>query len=260
MSIASHMKTVAFIQARMGSSRLPNKVMQDLGGCPMLERVVKRSLCAKRLDAVVVVTSHSHQDDAIFNFCAEKNWPCFRGHETDVLDRYYQAAVKYNANIVVRITADCPLINPALIDRMVQALHENSSLDYVNNRLPPLSFPRGQEMDVLTFSTLEKIWHEDDNPRWREHVTPYIYNHPAQFSIHTIRNAEDHSWMRWTVDIPEDLDFARCVYTHFKNADFTYEDLIAALQDHPEWQALNSDVPGKSLPYVLKDADSLFSV
>ena len=247
------MDTTAFIQARMGSSRFPRKVMQDLAGATMLERVVTRSLLSKQLDAVVIVTSQAQQDDAIYEFCKQKGWACFRGHEDDVLDRYYQAAKTYQSELVLRITADCPLIDPAIIDQMIQVMKKDPSLHYVNNRLPPLSFPRGQEMDLLTFDTLEKIWRLDKNPRWREHVTPYIYNHPDQFRIYTLRNSQDHSTMRWTVDTPQDLDFVRCVYAHFKHANFSYAELLKVLNDNPKWQNLNRSAPGKSLPYIFED-------
>lgn len=245
------MNVVAIIQARMGSSRLPGKVLQDLAGQPMLARVFHRASRADTLDRVVIATSTAKQDDAIETMCNTHSWPIFRGNEDDVLDRYYQAAQHYKADIIVRITADCPLIEPRIIDSLVDPICTHP-LDYVNNRLPPISFPRGMEMDVMTCKTLQSVWKKDKNPKWREHVTPYIYNHPECYRIHTVRNDQNHAHLRWTVDAPEDLIFVRKIYDHFQTDTFTYQDILNVLDAHPEWLDINRSPKKLSLPYVIE--------
>lgn len=245
------MNVVAIIQARMGSSRLPGKVLQDLAGQPMLARVFNRASRANALNLVTIATSTSPQDDEIEAFCHAHEWPVFRGNETDVLDRYYQAAQHFQADIIVRITADCPLIEPDIINSLIEPIC-NQPLDYVNNRLPPISFPRGMEMDVMTYETLTSVWKNDTNPKWREHVTPYIYNHPKQYRIHTVRNTQNHSHLRWTVDAPEDLIFAQKIYKHFQTDTFVYQDILDLLDTHPDWLEINRTIKKLSPPYIIE--------
>jgi spore coat polysaccharide biosynthesis protein SpsF len=243
------MRVVAIIQARMGSTRLPGKVLLGLAGEPMLARVVNRSQRAEMLDDVVVATTTKPADEAIVELCAARGWPCFRGSEDDVLDRYYRAAVRYQADVVVRITSDCPLIEPEIVDRIVREFLENGPLDYASNRLPPRTFPRGQEVDVVAFDALEVAWREDDNPAWREHVTPYIYRHPEKFRIRAVVNDVDYSSMRWTVDTSEDLDFARRIYNHFGHDRFSWQEVLAVLERHPEWLEINRHVVQKEVKW-----------
>lgn len=239
------MKIVGIIQARMGSTRLPGKVLLDLAGEPMLARVVNRVRRATTLNKVVVATP----DREITDLCALRGWPCSCGSEEDVLDRYYQAALAYDADVVVRVTADCPLIDPEMIDQIVREFLAHD-LDYVTNRLPPRTFAVGQELDVITFEALKRAWHEDDNPKWREHVTPYIYHHPEKFKIKTVGCSVDYSSIRLTVDTPEDLDFVRHIYNHFGHDRFTWHELLALLQKHPEWLEINKHVEQRGVRYV----------
>jgi len=241
------MKTVAIIQARLSSTRLPGKVLKDICGETMLARVVHRTQRATLLDEMVVATTTLSSDDVIVIECERLGIPVFRGSELDVLDRYYRAAKKYQAEVVVRITADCPLLAPEIIDQVVGIFREKDSLDFVSNRLPPRTFPRGQEVDVMSSNALERAWRKDDNPTWREHVTPYIYNHPEKFKIVTVTNAEDYSWMRWTVDTAADLDFVRCIYEHFGKNNVSWHEIIAWLEDHPEVTEINQHVVQKEL-------------
>lgn len=235
-------RIVAIIQARMGSTRLPGKVLMDLAGEPMLARVVKRTMRAQMLDEVVVATTVQPADEAIVRLCSERGWPCFRGSESDVLDRYYQAAKRHRADIVVRITSDCPLIEPEIVDLVVREYLEKGPLDYVSNTLPPRTFPRGLDVEVMSFEALERAWHEDSNPAWREHVTPYIYRHPEKFALRAVVNDKDYSHMRWTVDTSEDLSFVRLIYEHFGHDDFSWRDVLALLDEHPEWLEINKRV------------------
>ena len=240
------MKIVAIIQARMGSSRLPGKVLMDLAGEPVLVRCVNRICRARSINEIVVATTSKPADDAILNLCRQKNWPCFRGSEEDVLDRFYHTAIKWRADVVVRITSDCPLIEPIIVDQVVQDfLKRQPKVDYVSNSLPPRTFPRGLETEVIGLNVLERAWREDQNPAWREHVTPYIYKNPALFQIYSVTHARDYSHMRWTVDTSEDLDFVRRIYDHFGQDLFSWEEVLALLEVHPEWLEINRHVQQK---------------
>jgi len=240
------MRIVAIIQARMGSSRLPGKVLMDLAGEPVLVRCVNRICRARSINEIVVATTSKPADDAILNLCRQQNWPCFRGSEEDVLDRFYHTAIKWRADVVVRITSDCPLIEPIIVDQVVQDfLKRQPKVDYVSNSLPPRTFPRGLETEVIGLNVLERAWREDQNPAWREHVTPYIYKNPALFQIYSVTHARDYSHMRWTVDTSEDLDFVRRIYDHFGQDLFSWEEVLALLEVHPEWLEINRHVQQK---------------
>ena len=187
----AHKRVVAIIQARTGSTRLPGKVLEDLMGQPMLACVVNRTRRAKKLDAVVVATTTQPVDDAIVGLCKERGWPFFRGSEEDVLTRYYQAALAFKADVIVRITSDCPLIEPEIIDRVVnEFLVYYPKVDYVSNTLVR-TFPLGLDVEVMSFGALKRAWQEDHNPAWREHATPYICRHPEKFKIRNVANDTD---------------------------------------------------------------------
>lgn len=240
------MKIVAIIQARMGSTRLPGKVLLDLAGEPMLARDMHRLARAQTLDDVVVATTIKSTDDAIVALCQERNWPYFRGSEADVLDRYYRAAQEYQADVVVRVTSDCPLIEPDVVDRVVQEfLERQPEIDYASNTAPERTFPRGLDTEIMSFEALARAWREDKNPAWREHVTPYIWRHPELFETYNVLNEEDLSYMRWTVDTPEDLALARRIYEHFGHDQFSWHEVLAVLVQHPAWLEINRDVHQK---------------
>lgn len=239
------MKVVAIIQARMGSTRLPRKVLEDLAGEPMLARVVNRTRRAKTLDTVIVATTTQPNDAAIVSLCKERGWPFFRGSEVDVLDRYYRAALVFKADVVVRVTSDCPLIEPLIIDEVVQEfLSHHPEVDYVSNSLER-TFPRGLDVEVISFAALERAWQEDSDPALREHVTPYIWRHPEKFKILNVANDVDYSHMRWTVDTIEDLTFVRKIYDHFQNDTFTWGEVLHLLEMHPKWLEINRHVQQK---------------
>lgn len=242
------MKVVAIIQARMGATRFPGKVMEDLAGDPMLARVVNRTRRAQTLNSIMVATTTQPADDVIVNLCETQGWPFFRGSEEDVLDRYYQAALAFQADVIVRITSDCPLIEPEIIDQVVNKfLDYYPDVDYVSNSLQR-TFPQGLDVEVISFDALRKAWQEDHNPKWREHVTPYIRRHPEKFRIRNLANDTDYSNMRWTVDTIEDFTFVRKIYEHFRGDTFNWEEVLQLLEDHPEWLEINRHIQQKAAP------------
>ncbi len=240
-------KVVAVIQARMASTRLPGKVMLDLAGEPMLVRVLNRTKRAGMLDEVVVATTTGPEDDSIVDLAATYGWPSFRGSEEDLLDRYYRAANRYSADVVVRVTSDCPLVEPILIDEIVRDFMEKGPVDYASNTFPSRTFPRGLDVEVIAFDALERAWREDKNPAWREHVTPYIYRHPKEFCLRPVVHDKDYSYMRWTVDTADDLALIRKIYDHFGHDEFSWEDVLSLLEEKPELLEINSHVLQKGV-------------
>jgi len=233
------MKTVALIQARMSSRRLPGKVLRDISGQPMILHVLRRARQASSIDSVAVITSVHEDDDAIKDLCAKNRLACFRGSLDDVLDRYYQAARYFQADIVVRLTADCPLLDPRIINKVVQAFHQDA-FDYVSNTLD-CTYPDGLDTEVFRFAALEKAWQEARLPSEREHVTAYIYKHPELFRLGSVKQEPDLSALRWTVDTPQDLDFVRMIYRLINKVDFGMQEILTLLQAHPEIMQVNAD-------------------
>jgi spore coat polysaccharide biosynthesis protein SpsF len=231
------MKTIALIQARMSSSRLPGKVLQDIAGQPMLMRVIRRAQQARSVDSVAVITSTQGEDDAIERLCQENGIACFRGSLDDVLDRYYQAAIYYQADFVVRLTADCPLLDPIIIDKVVQTFHQGT-FDYVSNALE-CTYPDGLDTEIFRFGALERAWNEARLKSEREHVTAYIYNHPELFQLGSVRQEPDLSSWRWTVDTSRDLEFVRAIYNFFKREEFGMDEILKLLKAYPEVAQLN---------------------
>lgn len=232
------------VQARMGSTRLPGKVLLDIAGRPMLERVLSRLDRARSVESVLVATSVLPRDDVLAAFCAERGRPCFRGDQDDVLDRYYQAAKSVGATEIVRVTSDCPFIDPEVVDAVVEA-RRRAGADYASNTLEPRTFPRGLDVEVFTFAALERAWREDKSPAWREHVTPYLYRAPS-FRLEAVTNDADLSGCRWTVDTPEDLDFARRAYAELPEA-FGWRDVLALLARRPELAEINRHIEQKKV-------------
>lgn len=242
------MRVVALIQARMGSTRLPGKVLMDLAGATMLERVVRRTLRAQRLSTVVVATTTHKRDQLIVDLCHRIGIPVTRGSELDVLDRYYQTAIDYAAEIIVRITSDCPLIEPEIIDQLITRFLElQPDLDYLSNSLPPKTFPRGLDVEVMRSQALKRAWEEDGDLSSREHVTPYLYRHPELFRIQGYWYDEDLSYMRWTVDTPEDLKLLRLIFTSFNDDRFTWQEVRNLLEENQDWLRINSHIRQKPI-------------
>ena len=240
------MRVVAIIQARMGSSRLPGKVLQDIGGSTMLARVVRRTQRAASLDEVIVATTVETDDEVIVAECKRLSVPVFRGDKEDVLDRYYQAAQAYHAAIIVRITSDCPLIEPEVVDQVVRACLD-AQADYASNTLQR-TYPRGLDTEVMTLSALELAWRQATEPYQRIHVTPYLYQHPDQFKLLSVTDDQDHSRYRWTVDTPDDLAFVREVYRRLDNDDaIRWTQVLDLLEREPALLRINTGVPQKEL-------------
>lgn len=241
------MTTVAIIQARMGSSRLPGKVLMDLGGRTMLERVVERARRAATLDEVVVATTTDPADDAVAALAARRGWGVFRGSQDDVLDRYVQAARAFDAEEIVRLTSDCPLLDPEVIDLVVSTRHDRRA-DYCSNVLRRRTFPRGLDAEAFTRAALERAHHEATAPHEREHVTPYLYGHPELFSLAAVEADDDESRHRWTVDTPEDMALARAVVSELgPEGPRGWREVVALLAVRPEIVALNAHVAQKPL-------------
>jgi len=244
---------IAIIQARMGSSRLPGKVLRDLGGEPVLARVINRVLRAKTLTGVVVATTTDPVDDPIAAFCQQQAVPVFRGSQFDVLDRYYQAAREHHADVVVRITADCPMIDPQEIDRVVTAFLEGA-YDFAANRLPPpaqRTSPIGMDTEVCSFAALTQAWQNATEPYEREHVMPYLYDTSGRFRVKIVETEPSLGHLRFTIDTEEDLQVARAIYAAFGNRDdFSLAELLEQNALHPQWQASLAGVRHKSLTEV----------
>lgn len=240
------MMTVAIIQARMGSSRLPGKVLMDLGGRTMLERIVRRVRRCKRVDQVAVATSVSPLDDRIVTKCEQIAVPVFRGSELDVLDRFMGAARAFQADVCIRITADCPLIDPEVTDYIIDRFWQaNPAVDYASNKIPQ-SYPRGLDTEVFTLSALERAWQRASRPYERAHVTVYIYEHPEQFKLLSITSDVDRADWRWTVDTIEDLKFVREIYDRLGPDDqFSWRDVLSLLDREPALRKINSHVRQK---------------
>lgn len=227
-------KIVAIVQARIGSSRLPQKVLEDIEGQTMLERVVNRVRESEKLDLVAVATTYKEGDNAIDDICTEHGWSCFRGREDDVLDRYYRSACLFGADIIVRITSDCPLIDPRLIDKVVEkflSLYPN--IDYVSEGLINRMFPRGLDTEVISFEALQSEW--QSSTKWREHVTLNLRKNIERYRWAEICSDKNYSNMRWCVDTADDLEFVRKVYRHFGDRMFYWEDVVRLLEEHPDW-------------------------
>ncbi|MBD2201238.1 glycosyltransferase family protein [Calothrix sp. FACHB-1219] len=246
------MKTVAIIQARMGSTRLPGKVMKELCGQTVLAHVICRVKACSLIDEVVVATTTLNTDDAIVTEAEKCGVKWFRGSEEDVLARYYLAAKQYSADVVVRVTSDCPLFDPEVLSQMLEYFKDETSegleIDYLSNCLNR-SYPRGLDAEVFTFGVLEKTFQAAQKPYEREHVTPYIYEHPEIFALHNQTYDEDISNYRWTLDTEEDWKLIQAVYADLyqEGEIFTTDEVIALLTAKPELLNLNIHVKQKEL-------------
>lgn len=242
------MTTAAFIQARMGATRLPGKPLLKVLGRPLLSYLIERLKRAKSLDEVIVVTSTSPRDDAIETEALKNGVKCFRGSEENVLERFYQAAQHYHPEVIVRITADCPLIDPAVIDAAVNSF-KLGPYDYVSNALER-TYPRGMDVEVFSFKALAESYLNAKENYEKEHVTPYIYRHPQNFVIGHQKQPENHSEWRWTVDTQEDFAVVSKLLASLypKKPNFTLHDLTTLFLQHPEWLAMNSHIIQKTLP------------
>lgn len=243
------MTTALIVQARMTSTRLPGKVLLPIAGRPMLSYQIERLRRAHAQDVLVVATTVNASDDPIVEFCAAEGVRCTRGAELDVLRRYSDAATVVGADVVVRVTSDCPLIEPDVVDHVIRVFKAGQgNLDYVSNMLEP-SYPSGMAVEVMSGRALSEANAEATSPVDREHVTPYLYRNPHRYHLKSVRLDVDLSANRWTVDTPEDFELVRriveSIYPH--SPDFRIKDVLALLEQHPQWRALNQHVRQKAL-------------
>ena len=262
-------RVIAIIQGRMNSSRLPGKILADIAGQPMLQRVfIRTSRSATVTETIFATTTHS-SDDPVVEYCDFSGIPFTRGSQFDVLDRYYQTAKGAKADIVVRITADCPVIDPNLIDDVVNTLLEDQ-YDFVCNRLPPpyhRTYPIGLDVEACTFKVLEKAWKGAKEPQHREHAMPYLYEgvelttvnsqlqtgiSPRGFKVALLHHPTDFGEYRWTVDTPKDLEFMRQIYKRFNGRDdFSWKEVLDLVHNEPQLMQINANSQHKTL----KDID-----
>jgi len=285
-------RVIAIIQGRMSSSRLPGKILAEIAGQPMLQRVFARTSRAATVTETIFATTTDASDDPVAEYCDFSGIPFTRGSLFDVLDRYYQSAVQTRADVVVRVTADCPVIDPDLIDDAVNAIWGRLegmpevlgqvdrpllpdelvfAADFVCNRLPPpfdRTYPIGLDVEVCTFVALQKAWKDSTETFHREHVMPYLYEgvklSPVNrqlslgvsahgFRIGMLNHTTDFGDYRWTVDTPEDLEFMRQVYDHFDGRDdFTWKEVLELIHREPQLMQINANIKHKTL----KDIDT----
>lgn len=234
------MNVVAIIQARMSSTRLPGKVLMELAGTPVLQHVVSRIKACKTIDQVVVATSADESDDPIEAWCFAHEVQSYRGSLNDVLDRYYQAANQCNADAIVRITADCPAIDPTIVDEVVMAYLAGG---YEFFGLAG-EFPDGLDCTVFAFSAIERAWKEAKLPSEREHVGPYIEKNPRLFKSGGLKKFVGLSHHRWTLDEPRDLKFLEIIFSrlHQTNNLFLANDVLALLNAEPDLLKINGSI------------------
>lgn len=266
-----HPRTVTIIQARMGSSRLPGKVLLDIAGRPMLGWVFERARRAHLVDEVILATTTDPSDDPVAQYCQKSGYTHTRGSLGDVLDRYYQAARSCHAEVVVRVTADCPLIDPDLIDDVIrvflgeppevanrleisEALASSSRqsqfpFDFAANRLPPpfkRTYPIGLDVEVCSFQALERAWQEATQTFEREHVMPYLYSQPGRFRFVQLQHEPDYGSLRWTVDTAQDLALIQAIFERLPDPlSSTWKDVLHIVQNDPSLSELNAHIEAK---------------
>lgn len=235
-------RIVVFVQARMGSVRLPGKAIKNVLGKELLARMVDRIKRASTVDDAVVITSTNESDVAVAGVCEANGILCFRGSELDLLDRHYLAAIRYEADFVVKIPSDCPLTDPKIIDQVVSLWLENQDqYDYVSNYHPP-TFPDGLDVEGCPISILEIAWMNASKPHEREHTFPYIWDNPGRFRIGNVFNPLGNLFMshRWTLDYDEDFQFISRIYEEFKGKElFLMDDILDLLARKPEIHEIN---------------------
>jgi len=244
------MKTLIVIQARMSSSRLPNKVMLPVAGAPLLQRMIERVMATKGNYEIVVATTSEPEEEPIRSLCRKINVRCFEGHSTDLLDRHYKVAKQEKADVVVKIPSDCPLIDPAVIERVLRVFYNgNKGYDFVSN-LHPATYPDGNDVEAISFSTLETAWHEATKDYEREHTTPFIWERPERFRIANViwETGMNYSMShRWTIDYSEDYEFIKAVYDELWSdmyPNFSLYEILALLDAKPEMHSINSKYAG----------------
>jgi len=237
----------AIIQTRMTSTRLPGKVLENIAGKAMVWHVINRLSFSKKIDDIILAIPTTKESNVLEDFARDHNLKCFRGSEEDVLLRFYGAAKEFGCDVIVRVTSDCPLIDPEIVDLIIEKYQK---VDYASNTLER-SFPRGLDAEVFSFSVLEKAHKEAKEYYQREHVTPYIYEHPEIFKLYSVK-AEGklkRPDLRLTVDTKEDLELVREIYKHLYNPQkiFLTKEVIDLFERNPELSEINNNIKQKSL-------------
>ena len=246
------MALTAIIQARISSSRLPGKVLRLIQNKPMLYHVVNQTKQSKFIKRIIIATTNLPQDKKIVDFCKKNNLEYFRGSQRDVLDRYYKCAKKFGCDPIVRITSDCPLLDPKVIDRVIRKFRKNN-FDYISNNVEKVNgkwknsscnYPQGMTVEISSFSTLQKAWKEAKKPSEREHVYPYIQFNPKLFKISSIKNTVDLSHIRCTVDKTQDFLFVREIFKRVpkKKTVVQINNILSIIKKEPQLLKLNSDI------------------
>ncbi|HZG15377.1 MAG TPA: glycosyltransferase family protein [Candidatus Bathyarchaeia archaeon] len=241
------MRNVVIIQARMGSTRLPGKVMKMLSGKTVLAHVVERALAIPGVDEVLIATTIKHEDDRIVEESQRLQIPVWRGSEADVLSRYYDAAIHTKADVIMRITSDCPLLDPEVSGHVLKTFHDNPETDYVSNTIVR-RFPRGLDTEVFSFQALEAAYQETNESYYREHVTPFLYENQQRFRCQSVDGEEDYSHYRWTLDTSEDWNLIQHIYRELyqENTLFSWTKGIELMKRRPDLFKINSQIEQKS--------------
>jgi len=240
-------KVAAIIQARMGSTRLPGKILKKVLDKTLLEYQIERVKRANTIDEIIIATTTKESDDQIVRLCQQLSIPYYRGSEEDVLSRYYEAATKFNVDVIVRLTSDCPIIDSNVINKVVGHYLENQNqYDYVSNTLTR-TYPRGMDTEVLSYEGLKRDHEQARERTYREHVTAYIYHHPDQFRLCNVLNEKDESKHRWTVDTEEDFQLVeRIISTIYpENNFFNMSDVLHLMDQNPTWFDINNHIEQK---------------
>jgi spore coat polysaccharide biosynthesis protein SpsF len=244
------MTPLIVVQARTGSSRLPNKVLLPLAGKPLLQRLIERIHAARTPRRLVVATTTGHDDDPVRALCGQMGIPVFSGHPTDLLDRHYKTALHFGAEAVVKIPSDCPLIDPEVIDRVLRCYADaREPFDYLSN-LHPATYPDGNDVEVMRFAVLEEAWSEAGKAFEREHTTPFLWERPERYRIGNVEWETGLNFSmthRWTIDYPEDYEFISVVYDALwreERPTFGLAEILSLLERRPELSRINRRYAG----------------
>jgi len=241
-------KTAAIIQARMGSTRLPGKVMKNLKAKPVLWHVIERVKQAENIDEIIIATTTHERDKIIFEKAKEWGVKAYRGSEEDVLERYYEAANNYETDTIVRITSDDPLVDPFIVDNLIGCFNDKEYSLVTNSSEEKRTFPIGLDVEIFSFNVLKEAYNNAAEKYQREHVTPYIYEN-FRNDIYIYHNADDYSDFRWTLDTIEDYKFMKEIYNNLYNGkyNFYFKDIISFLKKNPQIRKINEDIKQKSV-------------
>ncbi len=236
-----HKKITVIIQARTQSIRLPNKVLALIENQSLIWHIIKRLKKSEIIEQIILATSSRKEDKKLVEIANNCEILSFVGDENDVLSRFYYAALKFNADPIIRITGDCPLVDPDLLDKMLKLYLENN-YDYVSNTITP-TYPDGLDIEIFSMDALTKSFKEAKQKSEREHVTPYIWKNPKKFLLHNFENAEDESKFRWCVDEQEDLELIRKIYANFKpKIVFSFDEVIQFIKSNPNISKINKTI------------------